>query len=134
MKITDEQLRACGDRCLAEVNKIRQNLLIGRASLEYWAPILLAEPSDEEIADSSKDLGDGWDSDDYRRIQRMFANRLRSLLEKDDPAVKSVKALMQAEMQSINGAMPTVCFTNETYAEIVAAVRESDAARKNSDA
>lgn len=119
MKITNEQLEQSGVRALKVIPSCATPQIyrrMGRASLEYWAPILLAEPSREEELGPQSVI---WTGADATAVRRFLGMRLRSLLAKDDPAVEAVLALKTTDR--------VYAMEREMAEKIVAAV---DAARK----
>lgn len=114
MKITNEALRECyavlWDKyvsCRASGEPREDIMAMSRASLEFWAPILLAEPDGKESADAESHMRTN-DTQEISRpitaanVLRCFVlDRRRAALAKLDPAVEGVRA----ELNRYSGAI-----------------------------
>lgn len=144
MKITDEQLRMAGTLsadCFESgtahipASDMRD---AGRASLEFWAPILLAKPNPVEF-DAAIDQANGDLSSAYRAgghlhryqvARNLFSNRLGSVLAKPDPVIEAVREYMEKWKDEIKRRPTISFFSDAVIQELVTAVDAARAGQK----
>lgn len=120
----EEQYRKIGEATYAEgiaAGKINYTA-IGRAAIEACAPILLGEPSEEEMREAACIDGRkmGYVVTPFRAL---FANRLRSLTAKPDAAVEEVKRVLNMQGGATSCEMDAV---TDLAIRVVAATRKAD--------
>ncbi len=121
MKFTDKDYEKLGDDMLTN-RRSWSSVDLGRAAIEYSAPLLLREPASEETGLACRQV---LNQEHGRQILVDFiGNRLRSINSKPDLALKDAMTIAMQDHLQINNGRKDI---RETIEAIVSAVREADA-------